>query len=98
MPELYEMGGDIECDFKASAAPIPTPVDRPAPTVAPTTKSPTIAPDDAGEDNGGTSVDVETPAPPGIATTSPPTVPPVTGVYMNLRIYALKDKKYSAVA
>lgn len=85
VPELFEMGGDIDCDFKVSAAPIPTPVDEPAPTAAPVTKSPTIAPDDSGGNNGNNGnrnvpVDVQTPAPPAMATTSPPTVPPVRGV------------------
>lgn len=82
VPELFEMGGDIDCDFKVSAAPIPTPVDESAPTAAPVTKSPTIAPDDSGGNNGNNGnrnvpVDVQTPAPPAMSTTSPPTVPPV---------------------
>ncbi|CAN0444024.1 unnamed protein product [Ectocarpus sp. 12 AP-2014] len=43
VPEVYGVGGDIDCDFVASAPPIPVPAATPSPTMAPQA-APTMVP------------------------------------------------------
>lgn len=77
VPDLFEMGGDIDCEFEYSASPIASPLLTPAPT-APPTLSPSQGPVTGPSANSSSRTVVdETPAPVGPVMTLPPTVPPV---------------------
>lgn len=78
VPDTYEMGGDIDCDFLYSAPPIAAPLATPSPSEAPaaevtTAPDATTAPLAAGE----RAVDIVTLVPSSAPETLAPTIPPV---------------------